>query len=402
MAQLEGYGNEFKLKYLYLDKLFGDRLDRPPKGKKSKKVSDVNIFINFESLYNLVRRKDNEKVIANADKKELKLIYRTAISEFINVAAHYREYFKRHKVRTNIFYYFNELEEEYVDYNNSAFIPGYRNHFIESTTALNRMTLNSLIADSVPFMRIIAEYIDSLYMVGTKRVEASLIPFIILMSGKYPANINMIITKDEYDYQYVNYNFLMITRYQGDPIVLTKKNMMSFYRHKRKLFDTDKKPVREINSLLLPFIQCFEGDKKRSIPGIKGYGFKTVYRELEGLYEAGYIFDEEPDTMSIGNLCDVLSMYGAEVFQNQYLKDDLLNTYKAYDFEYQYSVVSSGQKEHIFDQLKNRSDPAGLMELNERYFEYSPLMVLELNNYNSRTELGKYLEKGEDDEDVDE
>jgi hypothetical protein len=42
------------------------------------------------------------------------------------------------------------------------------------------------------------------------------------------------------------------------------------------------------------------------------------------------------------------------------------------------------------------------MELNERYFEYSPLMVLELNNYNSRTELGKYLEKGEDDEDVDE
>jgi hypothetical protein len=119
------------------------------------------------------------------------------------------------------------------------------------------------------------------------------------------------------------------------------------------------------------------------------------------LYRVGYIFDEEPETMSVNNLCDILSSYGASIFQNKYLREDILNTYKAYDFEYQYSVLSGGQKDHILDQLKNKSDPAALMELNERYFEYSPLMLMELNNYNPKSEIGKYLNEADEEEDAD-
>ena len=394
MEAIDGYVNAFKLRYVYLDKLFNGRLEAKSKGKRL--VTDVNIFINFESLYNYIRRRDVEKEIATAKKKEIRMIYRSAIAEFINVAAHYREYFKRHQIRTNIFYYFNELEETYVNYNNSALVPEYRNHFIESTTAIDRLTINSLIADSIPFMRIITEYIDSVYMVGTKRVEASLIPFIINMEGKFPANMNILIIKDEYDYQYCNNNFLVISKYLGEPVILTKRNIMRFMRHKKKykekITSTGKNITRDLNPILLTFILTFLGDRKRSIPGIKGFGFTRIYNQLSRLYDVGYIFDEEPDTMQIQNLCDIFSKYGSFSFREEDLRNEVMTLFKVYDFEYQYSVMSKGQREHILDQLKNKSDVQGLIELNDKYFEYNPLMLMELNNYEKKEGIVKYLD----------
>ena len=389
MNIIDGYCNGFKVKYVYMDKLFGDRLDATSKGKKI--VQTVNIFINFESLYNVIRRKNLESAIENASKKEIKHLYRNAISDFINVAAHYRAYFTRHKIQTNIIYYYNEIVDDYIDYNNTALIPTYRNHFVESLTALDRFTINALIHDSIPFMNIISEYIDGMYMVGTKRVEASLIPFVIMMENTFPANMNIIITKDQYDYQYCAQNCLIVSKYAKDPIFLTKKNIMKFMRHKYRIKET--KETREINAALLTFILTFMGDRKRSIPGIEGLAFGRIYRALESLYDVGYIFDEEPETMSIEHLCDVLKTYGATVFKdNENLKEDIMYNYRAFDFEYQYKVMSKSQKDGILDQLKNKCDPQALMDLNEKYFEFYPLMLLELNQYKSKNDLMEFLD----------
>lgn len=385
---IERFSHSLKLKYQDMDRLFGNKITAK-KGNKQI-VDTANIFINFESLYNLIRRPDIEKYVETATKKEIKGIYRNCMSSFINVAAHYREYFNRHKITTNVIYYYNEPSQDYIEYNNTALVPGYRDHFIDSLNAIDRLTMNSLIIDSIPFMDIITDYIDGVYMVGSKHVEASLIPYAIMLENKFPANINMFITKDEYDYVYANKNCILITRYANEPIVLTKYNVMRFLRHKYHVMQ-GKEKVREISPLLLPFIFAFLGNRKRSIPRMKGYGLGSIYRDLLRLYDIGYIFDEDPDTMNYTNLCKVMYDERKSIFKRPGMVDDIINACRAFDLDYQMSVVAKSQLDHIMDQLKNKPDTQALYEINEKYFSYYPLMLMELERYTPKTKLQKAL-----------
>lgn len=384
--KIDGFCNSFKIKYMDLDRLFNGKLEAT-KGKR-RQIDTVNIFISFESLYNALRRSDVEKYIQSADKKTIKSLYRNTMSDFINVAAHYREYFNRHKISTNIFYYYNQIPDDYIEYNNSAFLPEYRHHFVESLLSADRLAINGLVYDSIPFMELITQYLDHIYMVGTKYVESSLIPYLIMMENKFPSNMNIMITKDEYDYNYVNKNFLLITKYCGEPVVLTKYNIMNFLDHKNKCRDTESK--NEMHPKLIPFIQAFLGDKKRSIHGMKRVGYKSIRNSLMELYKVGYIFNEDPETMSFNNLCQVLLNVEATILKDDTYLDDLACNYRAFDLDYQLSVVSKAQKEDIMDQLKNKYDYAALEELNRKYFEYYPLMLMELQRYSKKYDTDAY------------
>ena len=388
MNIIDGYCNSFKIKYVYLDKLFGNRLQVENKGKKV--VTDINIFINFESLYNILRKSNIEQAIKACDKKQLQDIYRNTISDFINIAAHYRAYFTKNKIRTNIFYYYNEIPDDYIEYNNTALVPTYRHHFIESINGIDRYTINSLLTNIIPFMSIITEYIDGLYFVGTKRVESSLIPYIIMIENKFPANMNIIITKDQYDYQYCNKNALLISKYANEPIFLSKKNIIRFMRHKNKY--KEKEDLININSKLLTFILAFLGDRKRSIVGIDKIGFTSVYNSISNLYKVGYILEDDDNTMSIEYLIEILSNIKSRLSNdNTDYKDLVMRNYRTFDFDYQYSVISKEQKCDILDQLKNRYDYDALMKLNDKYFEFYPLMLIELNQYRKNNDLIEYL-----------
>lgn len=386
---VDSYAASFKVRYGDLERLFNGKLD----AKKNRKqiVDTVNIFINFESLYNMLRRTDIEKYITGATKKEVRHIYRNAMSAFINVAAHYREFFNRHQIATNIFYYYNEIPDKYIDYNNSAFIPEYRYHFVDSLSSPDRLVINSLVADSIPFMEVISEYIDGVYMVGSSRVESSVIPYIIMMENKFPANMNIVITKENYDYLYCNKNCLVISKYHQDAVILTKYNIMDFLKHKFNY--KGKKNFRAISPNLIPFIFAFLGDRKRSIPKIKQVGFATVYNALVDLYEVGYIFDEDVETMSFNHLCKVMSNYSSSVLNCSNYLDDLGNNYKAYDLDYQLQTASKNQIDDIMDKLKNKYDYEGLEALNNKYFEFYPLQIMELERYNPKrqSKLKDYL-----------
>ena len=300
--------------------------------------------------------------------------------------AHYRKYFTNHKIKTNVIYYFNTIEDEFFDYNNSSLVDGYREHFFDSMNSIDRVTVNSLIREAIPFMRIIAEYLEDVYMLSSKRVESSLIPYLCMMENKFPSNLNVIITKDVYDFQYCNENALIISKSGNDPVILTKRNIMRYMRFKNKC-----KEEREINPILLTFILACTGDRKRSIPGISGFKFNRVYRALIELYDSGYIYDSNHETMNIANLCHVLNGKEYGVLKLSDVAVDILANYKACNFEYQYSVMSESQKDSIFDQIIDKSDPRALMDINDKYFEDYPLQLMELNNYDRNMKLEKYL-----------
>ena len=380
---IEGSLSSFKCKYMYMDKLFNGRLEA--KKNKSRLVDTVNIYINFESLCNTIRNKGVEKKLEVLEKKDSKLVYRQMISNFINVAAHYRKYFNRHKVKTNIIFYYNEIGEEYEDYNNSPLYEDYREHFFNSLHSLDRFNVNNMILDAIPFMHIITEYIEDVYFIGSKHVESSLIPFIFMMEGYLPCNMNIIVSKDVYDLQYCNYNCLVISRYASEPVLLTKRNVMKFlcYKNDMNVEEMD----RFIHPKLITFILACIGDKKRSVYPIRGLGFKTVYKQLLGLYDAGYIFDDDPDTMKINSLMHVLNKNESKLVKAESLASMIISQYQVMDLESQYRVVNDTQKKLLTDQMVDKTDVGALMDINSRYFEDFPLMLMELNQYNKNHDL---------------
>lgn len=382
---VDSYANSFKVRYVYLDKLFNGKLNETDKSGKQI-VKTANIYISFESLYNSIRNTNVENFIKVANKKELNELYRCMISNFINIIAHYRKYFSRNKIKTNIFLYYNTIPEHRVEYNNTALVPGYRQHFFHSLTNLDRLTINGIIHESISFMKIITEYIENVYMVSTDSVESSLVPMIVNMENKHPANINIIISKDDYDLQYVNYNFLMITKFKNDPVLITKKNVVKYMCFKKKY-----EPKRIVNPLLVPFIVSCDGNRKRSIKGIKGIGFIRIYKSLEKLYEAGFLNDDDEDTFSINNIAHVINQSNYNFLNREDIANQVVRNFRAVDLEYQYDVLSDVQREKIFDQLTDKTDPGTLMDINDRYFSDYPLMLMELNQYDVVNEIREQL-----------
>lgn len=376
----------FKVKYMVLDQLLADVIG--PKVPKKKKLDTVNIFINMESLYNSFRNKGTEKTILKYTKEELRYVYRQLIAGIINVAAHYRKYFAYNKVKTNIVYYYNEIKDVLTKYNNSFYLDDYREHFFESLHALDRWTVNGMVKDIIPLVKIICKYLENIYVIGADRVEASLIPFFIDMEGLMPSNMNIFVTKDEYDFQYVNYRGLIVVKYQDTPILLSKKNLMRYIKWKHEI-NTDKM----ISPLLMNFILSCVGDRKRSIRGLKGVGYISIYKELAKLYDVGYILPQDDATTHVRYLVEILGDQSFKMIKKQDLIDKIVRNYKTIAVDFQYEHMEEVQKMKIKEQIIDKNDPKALMEINEKYFEDTPIQLFELNQFEKETEEDKEIRK---------
>jgi uncharacterized protein (DUF927 family) len=102
------------------------------------------------------------------------------------------------------------------------------------------------------------------------------------------------------------------------------------------------------------------------------------------LYDVGYIFNDDPETMSFNNMVAVLNDVNPSILKDKSYLDDICRNHQAFDLDYQYSVASKAQIEDIVSQLKNKFDYSALTELNNKYFEYCPLMLMELERYNPK------------------
>lgn len=381
---------DLKVKYMDMDRLFGNRVDEINKQGKRKAIDAANIYINFESLYNKFRRPNYNKYFEVMDKKELKRTYRQCIAEFINVAAHYRKYFTNHGIKTNIIYYYNEIEDDYAPYNNSGLCEDYRMHWFNSLHNPNRWAINNMVLDSIPYMKLICDYLENIYFISCKHVESSIVPFTFYMEGFFPSNMNLIVTSDEYDYNYAIYNFLVVTKYLSEPMLITKKNLIPFANWK---MGKEYEPERNIHPRLFGFIMACLGNKKRSIYKVNRTGYRNIYKNLLKLYDAGYIFDEDEDTMHIQNLLHVLNNEDYRILTKEGIATDIMANFNVMDYEAQYKQLSKPQIKAMKNQLVDRTDTGALIDINERYFGEYPLRLLELNQYNKNHDQDNVLKE---------
>lgn len=370
--------NLFKVKYINLNSLFG-KLDL-------EKIKTITLYINLECIFNNFHRPDFEEYCATLTKNELNNLYKQTISNVINVASHYRLYFTRCKVKSNIVFFYNK-PEGYKIFNNTVYQPKYRRKYFDDYTSPKYDVVNELIVNAIMLSKTISDYIDGVYILSSDRLESSVIPYLAHTDKRLKSDMNIILTKDLYDFQYVNHKFLVIYPDKDESIILHKGNLMKYLRYK---YGYDEKFKIDINPLLFPFILSILGDKKRNLEKIKGLGFKKIYKSLEKLYEKEFIDDNNPITMNIEHLSELLKTNNG--FFDINIKETIGTNYFSIDLDRQLNISSQIHNNEILEDINNRFDSNGLKELNDKVFSDYPIHIVELNNYTRKSENNVFTE----------
>ena len=342
-------------------------------------IHTVNLYINLESVLGPLHKPNLEELLATETKKEISEHYKELIANIINLAAHYRLFLTKSKVESSIIFYYNDFKK-YGIYNNSVYNKNYRKHYYNTYHNDKYEVINNLIIESIDYTRTIVDYIDRVFMLTSDRLESSVIPYLCTKDKRMKADLNLILTKDMYDFQYVNKNFLVLYPAQEESIILTKKNVIPYFRYLHEMGEDNYN--MELSPLLVPFILSVLGDKKRSLDKIRGIGFKKLYKGLEKLYEKEYISDEEPSSFNIENLSNFLKDNNG--FFKLGFKEIIGDNYFSIDLDRQMNVASTIYNDTILDMIYNKYDNDSLKRLNDKLFSEHPLHLLELNNYTPR------------------
>lgn len=364
MTNIDAIFNLRKVKFSKLDVLFSDL-------EIKEMVQKVNIFINLESLFRKIHNKYVEEQLIALQKKELKEFHMNLISNVLNLAAHYRLYFNKNKIGTNIVFYIQEMDK-YVNLNNVQYCKNYRKSFIRKYTDHPELvTVNNVIRSTLNALDTIVTYVEDVYLVSSDRVESSVIPLALIDGKVLDGNLNLMVTTDPYDMQYVNKNFVIIYPAGEESMIVTKKNLFDVFRINEILTVEGSLPT-----YLLTFILSVIGDKNRGIDKVKGTSFNKVFKTLLKVYDKLGI--TEDDYIGFEELVSAIKDDPNDPNGN---KKRVVDNYYATDLSSQVRMISKVQMNHLTDCLINTYESGALTGINDKYFSTSPINVRELTKY---------------------
>lgn len=350
---MEAIFNLFKVKFEYLDKLVNKHCPDVKAG------SEVNVFINLEPVMRKLSSANIEDYLKV--KKDEKII--EMISCIFNLAAHYRLFFKKNKIKSYIYIYMSDTSKD-VYYKNRQFVPGYRETFNHKyRTQPKYMSLNKTLLNSMNLLQIILEYIDGVYFIRSGSTEASAIPYMINKIN--PNNrTNFIISSEKYEYQYTNKNYYIVVPKKEESFIVSKENVIENLK-----IDLRVKTNLSIDSSFITTILSMIGDEHRGIPKLKRVGLSTILKVLNNAIDNNLISNT---TSNYNMIVKLLQDDQKELFINNYLCTDVVyqdnnNTIADYDF--------------IKNQLKDKFDNLSLKRINDEHFMLYPLMLLEIEQY---------------------
>lgn len=343
--------NSYKIKYTILDDLFNSS-DIPFNKKRT-----VNIFINLDWVFKNLFTDFRDKTVRASSK----YVLYEPVSNIVNIAAHYRQYFTRNKMYSRVILYSSNMTS-FDKMRNRMFIPNYRDNYNRSIGKPDLLFIRKLLIEAIPLSKLILEYIDDVYYVTTNELEPSVIPSIIYNKFS-PDDINLLVTKDKYEYQYVNKGFSILRPKKEESYLITKNNLYDVLCNESKI---KFEKYKNLNTNFYSFIYALSGDMTRNITKIKNIGPATAMKLLQEGITKGFITND--DKMNIILLLNVIT---AEY------RDMIYRNYNVVDIDTQLNIPSSILI-NIESQLVNRYDNPSLMKINNDYFNNQPLMLMEL------------------------
>jgi hypothetical protein len=324
----------------------------------------VNVFINFETVLSTLTKGDVEKYFRMTRKNKVFEF----ISNILNLASHYRLYFSKHKMFSKIFIYIGYPFDS--EFKNRSINPEYRYTYQHKYgDHVTNFSTYDVVTESIAQAKTIFEFIDNVYLISSGIVEPSLIPAIINESQGNKAT-NIIVTKDQYEYQYVNSGYNILRPKTDKSYILSKYNVIDTMK-----IESSIRANYTVDTRYLPFILSMLGNKTRNISKIHGVGLGKILKVINTSLITGSLM---PNVFNINLLLDILK---------HDIKDILLKNYYCTDIDTQMKMLNYRDRYIILDQLKDRFDNDGLKKMNDMYFRENPINLIEL------TSGDKYLYK---------
>ena len=314
--------------------------------------TSVNVFINFESILNNITNMRNLiRSIVNF-KKDFVLELESSI---LNLVANYRSYFRHLHTDTKIFLYYTDLTSKeqqmriYKKYYRTFYFNKYNNN--PQFRDVMRVVRSNVIKE----IKLIIDYIPSVYLIKTNDFDSFLIPLI------FQEEKNVIITSDIFDsLYYFKSNFLPIIirrKYNNMKILSSSEDVSIELTNESDLIKTNIFS----SELYYRFLLTAEGSKIRNINSIKELGYKRLIELLNDGISRGIVLKDFSSLSSI-----------IELFPDKYRKE-LEENFKCVSLDNQYDMLTDADIASIKDQVIDKIDVVSIQALNNRRFLEYPI-----------------------------
>ena len=314
----------------------------------------VNVFINLETILKyLSMTKDLEKkLIVNRNFPDY------MESDIINIAAHYKDFFRGNGLPTNVFLYMTDLESHSENFKEEKYNDEFRSYYLNKYTENPRFILlgDRLRNEILPNVRTICEFIPNVYLITGRNIDSGVIPFII--GESMPGYRNIIISGDIHDTQYTYepayLDFLHLRSYNSNILAYDTAEYLKTIAKTNEVPDELIQLFRN-GSFYRTFLACV-GDKYRSIDGIRGIKLAKMVKILIDAMEDKKI---TKDTRSAPLIAD---LFPEEIRKDIYQNLLMLDIRNACD------LLCDGDRKQILSQIIDRSDINALQKLNQTKF----------------------------------
>lgn len=234
--------------------------------RASRGVKSVNIYINIDDFFH----KLHKPFISNEFELTGQNVYKEMVSNFINLIGHYKNWAVKENLTPAIYLIYTTSRT----FKNTVRIRSYRDHYLKITEMTNEdfFHVNSIVMQSIRLLPAIVKYIPHAYVIDSKYLEPSMIP--MLLSDMYQADWNLLVTRDEFDYQYLAFdNWSIISPRGMESLFMSKNNLWDVVSKSARL----EEPVYFDPAIYLP-LKAIIGDKYRGIPRLARIGWKTAIK----------------------------------------------------------------------------------------------------------------------------
>lgn len=339
--------NMMKIKYEIYDKSIDGTEFISPDDK-------VNIFINLESVLS------NISTVRDIDKKLVleRNFCDILVSEILNLAAHYKRFFRNNNLETRIFIYYTKLS--CTDFKNEKYTDDYRSYYQNMFLYNPRFCIlgEALEETIIKDVSTICEFIPNVYFITADGFDSSLIPYIVWNMDK--SYKNFIISQDIYDTQYQLYDNFMCHYIRRSPngTVISNDITTTLQTMFKELNLDHNFDIFKNKSFFDMLLMC-NGSKYRSIEPIKGYGFKTMSKLLNSAVDDGAI------TKDIDSIELISKLFPEDK------RKSLMDSFYSFDIASQYKELSQHDIYSVEKQIVDRFDNNSLIALNNtRFYQY--------------------------------
>lgn len=329
----------------------------------------LNIFINLNSILNsFYNSKISAPTLRELNGKDT-LIFSSGI---INIIAHYRHFFWKHyKVPTTFYIYYNN---GIIPIKNKKYNPEYmKNQYIQRSEINPEFgQMNELFNDNIKLIKIIIDYIYDAYFIDNNNInnniDIGIMIYKIIKDTDTEDRLNLILTRDKYDFQFLRYKPNKIGL-----IYMTPKNQewLTASGALEKIIKIDNL-IHEKYINYIGLLYAIGGLSSRSVNGIKGIGIKKAFKMIQGYWDRKDFFTPTVSEFIIEQILTENNLRESV--------DYVIQQYKSIDIEFGINyLLSGGDNFYLSENIyKNRYDNESIIALNDKYYKKSPINLIYL------------------------